>query len=112
MKYNLIFFLLLMVVNTFAGLIFDNYEWVNFGFTSVVLVCNFLLIHILCLLKIKDAFKIALPFLFSFFEIIEFVLAIFTPAGFANNIHLMCIVGLILFQIMLLLIINVVSKNS
>ena len=103
---------MLIALNTLAGLMFDGYDWANVGLTSVVLVCNFLLVHVLYLLRIKDAFKITLSFLFPFFEVIEYVLAILAPVALTNNIHLMCIVSLIFFQIMLLLIINVVSKNS
>lgn len=111
MKYNFAFLLIALLVNVLAGLIFIGYEWENVGFSSIVLICNFLMILMLQTMKLKDAFKISLSFLFPFLGIIEFVLAVMAPTEFADNLYLMSIIGLIALQIVVFLSVNVVSEK-
>lgn len=111
MMYNLIILLLLLVVNVLAGLIFKGYEWANVGYSSIVLIVNTLFIFMLQTVNLKDAFKITLSFLLPVIGIIEFVLAVLAPAEFAENVHLMGVIGLVVFQILVFLIINVVSQK-
>ncbi|MBO7193267.1 MAG: hypothetical protein J6V23_09125 [Bacteroidaceae bacterium] len=111
MIYNLIVFLILLAVNVFAGLLFSGYEWQSVCYTSAVLLVNFIFVQLLLSAKIKDAFKISLSFIFSFFGIIEFVLAAVADTEFADNYCLMGIVGLVVVQILLFLIVNLVSQK-
>lgn len=111
MKYNLVVFLMLLVTNVLAGLIFKGYEWQNVGFSSIVLIANFLFVILLQTINLKDAFKITLSFFLPFMGIIELILAILAPVEFYDNVYLMGIIGLIVFQIFVFLVINVVSQK-
>lgn len=111
MKYNLTVILMLLTVNVLAGLIFKGYEWENVGFSSIVLIANFLFVIVLQTINLKDAFKITLSFFLPFMGIIELILAILAPVEFYDNVYLMGIIGLVVFQILVFLIINVVSQK-
>ena len=112
MLYNLIVFCLLLIVNVLAGFMFNGYEWTNVCYSSIVLIVNLVFIILLQTVNLKDAFKIALSVFLPITGIIEFVLALLAPNEFAENGYLMGLIGLIAFQILTFLIINVVSKKS
>lgn len=109
--YNLIILFIALVINVLVGLIFKDYQWENVGFSSAVLLFNSLFLHIIGTVNLKDSFKISLFFILPLLGIIELILAIIAPTSFSNNIYLMGIIGIIAFQIIIFLLVNLVSQK-
>lgn len=109
--YNLIILLIALVINVLAGLIFKDYQWENVGFSSAVLVCNSLFLYLVGSINLKDSFKISLSFILPLLGIIELILAIIAPASLSDNMYLMGIIGLVAFQAITFLLVNLVSKK-
>ena len=106
-----IVFISLLVLNVLAGLIFTDYQWINVGCSSLVLLFNYLFIVALQRGKLKDAFKVSLSFILPFIGIIEFVLATVASPDPSNNVALMTVLVLLVFQLLLFLSLNFVSQK-
>lgn len=111
MRNSFIIFILLLVINILAGLVFREYEYYKVAFSSFVIICNFFFIMVLQKIVIKDAFKIALSFFLPFIALIELILAVMTPYKLENNYYLMGVVSLLFLQFFVFFIINIVSKK-
>lgn len=98
-----------LLVNIFVG--YSTYDKFNLWLTSGTIVWTTLALCLTYSRDMKNGFKIALTLLSMLFGIAEFVLAIFTPKEFGNNPMLMSLIVLFAIQIILLFIINTVSRK-
>ena len=102
--------LLLFAANLAVLLLLTSCPTVCVVATSLVIAIGTLLITVSSHLSIKDAFKISLPFLYSFCALVEYILCFYIPEDFKNDGHLLTIIILIVFQIASLIIVNAFSK--
>ena len=102
--------LLLLATNIAVLLLLTSCPAICVITTSVVILIGTLLTTVSSYLSIKNAFKISLPFFFSFCELVEYILCFFIPENFKNDSHLLAIIIMIVFQIACLIIVNAFSK--
>lgn len=98
-----------LLLNVIIG--YSNYDKFNLWLTSGTIVWTVLALCFTYGRGVKDGFKIALTMLLMLFGIAEFVLAIFAPTGLENNPMLVSLIVLFAIQIILLFIINTVSRK-
>jgi len=103
---------IILLLNLVMGLIFSSYKPFNIGLNSVVIILNTLILYSLGVAQIKDGFKISLSFLFLIAAVIEFILALFVPESFENNVALTMLILLFAGQAILYVIAYFVSKIS
>ncbi len=103
---------IILLLNLVIGMIFSAYKPFNTGLNSAVIVVNTLMLYSLGVAQIKDGFKISLSFLFLIAAAIEFILALFVPETFENNVSLTMLILLFAGQIVLYFIAYFVSKIS
>ena len=106
-----IFTAMLLLVNFLAGLLLSAYEPFNVCFTSIVIVITAVLIGLLRVVKLKDAFAISLSFLFAFLGMVQFVLGCVSPARMEDNGCVIASAVILAFEVIVLLICNLTSKN-
>lgn len=98
-----------LLLNVIIG--YSIYDKFNLWLTSGTIVWTVLALCFTYGRGVKDGFKIALTMLLMLFGIAEFVLAIFAPTGLENNPMLVSLIVLFAIQIILLFIINTVSRK-
>lgn len=103
---------IIMLLNVVVGMIISAYKPFNIGLNSAVIIVNTLMLYSLGVIQIKDGFKISLSFLFLIAAAIEFILALFVPETFENNLALTILILLFAGQIILYAIAYFVSKIS
>lgn len=110
MKQVIVFIgIILLLLNVLIG--YSNYEKFNLLLTSGTIVWTTLALCLTYGRGIKDGFKVALTMLFMLFGIADFTLAIFAPKEFGNNPILMSLIVLFAIQVILLFVINTVSRK-
>lgn len=110
MKQVIVFIgVILLLLNVLIG--YSIYTKFNLWLTSGTIVWTTLALCLTYGGGIKDGFKIALTMLFMLLGIAEFVLAIFAPTGLGNNPMLVSLIVLFAIQIILLFVINTVSRK-
>lgn len=107
----LIIAILLLLVNFATGWLLSAYEPFNVYFTSIVIVLTAVLVGLLHLVRLKDAFAISLSFLFSFLGMVQFVLGCVSPARVEDNGFVIASVIILAFEAIVLLICNLISKK-
>ena len=75
----------LFVVNLIIGLLTTSYHPFNLIATSVIILATGGLNYITAALPLKDAYKVAHFFLFSFFGVIMFLLLLFSKHQIQDN---------------------------
>ena len=103
---------IILLLNLVIGLIFSYYKPFNIGLNSAIIILNSLILYSLGVAQIKDGFKISLSFLFLIAAVIEFILALFIPESFENNVALTMLILLFAGQAILYVIAYFVSKIS
>ena len=103
---------IILLLNLVIGMIFSAYKPFNIGLNSAVIILNTLMLYSLGVAQIKDGFKISLSFLFLIAAAIEYILALFVPETFENNVFLTMMILLFAGQIVLYFIAYFVSKIS
>lgn len=103
---------IVLVLNLVIGLIFSFYKPFNIGLNSGVIIVNTLLLYTLGVSQIKDGFKISLSFLFLIAALIEFIMVLFVPKSFENNVTLTILILMFAGQVILFIIAYYVSKIS
>ena len=103
---------IILLLNLVIGLIFTSYKPFNIGLNSAIIILNTLILYSLGVAQIKDGFKISLSFLFLIAAVIEFILALFIPESFENNVALTMLILLFAGQAILYVIAYFVSKIS
>ena len=95
--------IILVVINTIAGLIFQDYETHKLLFADLSILLSTGLLYIIYQMKNADGFKIGYTLLFGLTGLIRFICAVSSSNEFKNNyavlifIILLCIEGLLIF---------------
>lgn len=93
---------LMILLNIICGLIIPEYEVLNIIMTSIIIILNMVLV-VVALKKLNDAFKISLSFLFSFLCIVECVLSVLSPQEIESNYYIIGICSMLILQIIILI---------
>ena len=101
-----------VLINSFIGLIFSSYQTFNWLTSDVVIIINALLLHFLSHSKISDGFKVALTFIFPILGLIAFFFSLRLENKLENNISLVGILILTSIQIILLIIANSLKSDK
>ena len=101
----------LLVVNVLAGLIISVYEPFNVCFSSSAIVVTAVLLCLLNTVRLKDAFRISLAFLFSFCGLVEIILGCSCYPSFTDNGCLIAALLMVVGEIAVLLICSLTSKS-
>lgn len=109
--YSIVVFISLLLFNLLAGFVLTGYQWQNVGYSSFVLLCNFLFVLAIQNSRLKDAFKVSLSFVLPLIGVIEFVLAVMAAPVLSDNISLMVVAFLLVFQFLVFLFLNMVSQK-
>jgi len=99
-KINLLIFGVLIIINTLIGLIIKDYQKFNFLMADFTLVVHFVLRYIVLQSNTKDAFKISHGFIAPGLTIISFIISIFLPNQFQNNILLILLIIVLGIQLL------------
>lgn len=108
---TIIIALLVLFVNFLAKCIFPSYDGFNMCLNSVTIIIHTILITLLGYIKLKDAFRISLSFIFSTISLAMFVWGFFVSTQIENNISLFAMVFVVVFEIMALVIANTITKK-
>lgn len=100
----------ILVVNVLLGLILSSYSYFNIGLNCAIIAVNVLLLYLVSVMRLKDAFRVSLSLLFSSIATIEFIGGFFAPAQFEDNGFLVFLLLALLFEGILLVVCKMVSK--
>ena len=101
-----------LLVNIAICLIFDGIGNHVLIISSLVIITTALINHLLGTIDIKDGFKVALPFFFTFIGLVEYGLSFFVDESLKNDGFLVGIVCLFVLQVCVLIISALVSKTD
>ena len=93
-------------------LLFDSIGTHSLIIGGIVILITTVLNHVCTSIELRDAFKISLPFFFSFLCLVQYILAFFVDRAVKNDGFLIVILLLLLLQILVLIISSVVSKYN
>jgi hypothetical protein len=111
MKYiHLIIGGICLVFNLLVCLVFDAVGNHVLVITSLVVITTAVINHICGTLDIKDGYKVALPFFFTFNGLVEYGLSFFVDESLNNNSFLVAIIALFVIQLSVLIVSSLVSK--
>jgi hypothetical protein len=103
---------ILVVFNTLVGLIISGYEPFNYLLVNVSIILTTGLIYLLAASKIDNGFKIGLAFLFTLAGIARAVCCVVQPQSAENNVLLIAVVGILLFEIACFAAASFAGKNG
>ncbi len=103
---------LTLIVNVLFGLLLSGYSYFNMEVNCGVIALNTALLFCLYQFNIRDAFRIAFSFLFSFLYIAELVLGCLMPQKLENNGYLIAIIVILFAEISLCVIVNILSNKK
>lgn len=113
MKYiHLIIGGICLAFNLLACLVFDAVGNHVMVITSLVIITTAVINHICGTLDIKDGFKVALPFFFTFIGLVEYSLSFFVDESLKNDGFLVGIICLFALQVCVLIISALVSRTD
>ena len=101
----------MLVANLLAGAILSFYGWCNVAMSSMVIAITGFLLYLINAIHLKDAFKLSLMVLFVIAGTFEFVFSLIAPNRFKDNWWLILVIFLITFEVILLIITNIISKK-
>lgn len=102
--------MILIAVNLLFGHLLSSYIWHTAIVTSVFLGIEFVLLLLVSLIKMKDAFRISLNVLFPILALIQFITLLYIPNDGYDSICFVVAVVIALLQVLLILAANIVSK--
>ena len=103
---------LLLLFNTLVGLIISAYEPFYYLLTDLSIALTTALILILVYSRVDDGFKIGLTVFFSITGVIRFLMLLFIPQQWENNVLLIGVAGIILLEIICLSIPVLLKKTK
>lgn len=104
--------LTILAANILLGTILSCFDTLNVVLSSCVIVITALLLYMISVITLKDAFKVSLTLLFSLIGFVEYLLAVFAPSHVKDNFSLIIVIVLAALQVSLLVITNVVSNKN
>lgn len=102
---------LAFIVNVLFGLLLSGYSSFNMGVNCGVIVLNTALLYCLYQFNMRDAFRIALSFLFVIIGLIELILGCFMKQHLQDNACLIAILIFLFAEISLFVIVNILSNK-
>lgn len=102
---------LAFIVNVLFGLLLSGYSYFNMGVNCGVIALNTALLFCLYQFNMRDAFRIALSFLFVIVGLIELVLGCFMQQQLQDNACLIAILILLSAEISFVVIVNILSNK-
>ena len=101
----------LLLMNVLFGLILSSFGWFNVLISSIVIVITTLLLYLITIIQLKNAYRISFCLLFVVAGVLEYFLALFAPAKFKDNWWLVIVVLLMALETILLIVTNTISKK-
>jgi len=99
-----------LIFHVVICLLFDSIGTHSLIIGGIVILITTGLDHVCTRIELQDAFKISLPFFFSFLGLVQYILAFFVDRAVKNDGFLIVILLLLLLQILVLIISSAVSK--
>lgn len=93
-----------LAVNSAMGMLLSAYGLFNVCLTDAIIVLTTALIFISVRSRLKTAFRISLPLVFSLFGSVQFAAGIFSPAKAEDNFVLAGILVTIVAEVIILLV--------
>lgn len=113
MKYiHLIIGMICLFLNIAICLIFNCAGNHVLIISSLVIITTTLINHFTGAIDIKDGFKVALPFFFTFIGLVEYSLSFFVDESLKNDGFLVGIICLFALQVCVLIISALVSRTD
>ena len=100
---------LTLVLNLLLGLLLSAYDNLNMGVNCGVILANTAMLWALFQMDIRDAFRIAFSFIFSFVALVEICLGSFMPNKIQDNA---CLITLVIFLFIKLSIVVIIKITS
>ena len=100
----LIIGLLLVLVNSFIGLILTDYQTYNWILSDAIIIVNTLLLQYISRSEINDGFKVSMTLIFPIIGLISFLMSLNLEEKFENNISFIGILILVSLQFVFLII--------
>lgn len=91
---------ILLLFNTLIGLIISAYPTFNVMVADISIILSTALLYVIGNMKLDDGYKIGLSWLFLFTGLARLVCCIALPNYTENNIVLLLIIGVILFELL------------
>ena len=110
-KIVLISGILLIGFNTISALILSIYPWFNYGLVDFSILSTTFLLFVLFQKANADAYRIFLTFLFSFLLLVKIYLSISSIQSWINNIWILAILSIVIFEILVLVLIKYMRKH-
>ncbi len=101
----------LLVANILLGLILSFYGGCNVVLSSLVIIGTGLLLYLIQTIKLKDAYKVSLTFLFTIAGCLELILSLISPNRFIDNWWLIIVIILMAFEAIILIVTNTISTK-
>lgn len=111
-KINFIIGGLCLIVNILCGMVLSCYSAFNCGVTSGVIVLNMGILYLVSTINLKDAFRISLNCLFPIIAAVEFIIGLFAPEQFEDNVFLIFLLLALLFEGSILVLCNTISNKT
>ena len=108
---NLIIGGIILLLNVLIGFLVSSYSTFNICLTSGIIILSFAFIETLKYLKLRDAFRISLTFVFAFLLIVCMVLGVLSPETFKDNGYIIAIFVILAIEVILLLSARFISQN-
>ena len=104
--------IILLAANLLFGSMISIYPSFNMLLNCGVIVATTVLLYAVGQIALKDGFKITLSFLFGILGFIIFLLGLFAPQRYEDNLALMAIMLIVAFEAIVLTITYLISKNN
>jgi len=101
----------LIFLNIITGLIFSGYDTFNNILVNVSILSSISVTYFLYSKTNADAFRIVLTFGYSFSGLIKIGLSFFSKNTFENNLLVLALIVIIVFELLTLLLIQYMSKH-
>lgn len=102
---------ILIVTNLLFGLLISAYSSFNMWFNTIMIAITTILLFLVQTITLKDAFKVSLTILLPITGVVKLLLGFVSPEHFEDNWCVICCVLLAIFEIIMILVVNKVSKN-
>ncbi len=93
-----------LIINTAAGILLNSYDSFNWILADIIIVFSVLLRIVFNKSSASDGMKVSINFVFVFFELISFILAVFMPPYFMDNLFFICFIISFSIQAFILII--------
>lgn len=97
-------------VNLLSAYILSAFNWHAAYASSVGIVVQMVLLLLVSVIKMKDAFRYSLNFLFILLTAVQYVALLHVPETGFDSIYFVIAAGVVLMQLLLLLIVYRISK--